>query len=71
MLKEEFRELKRSAITELIQAAADSEQVLVQAYNISVHKNDQLACFLSDGNHCIKAFFKNKSIIQPSIIFLI
>lgn len=65
MIKSEFRQLQRNGVVELCQAAAEQEGVLVQAYNITLGKNDKLSCLISDGRFCIKTFFKEKNVIVP------
>ena len=65
MIKSEFRQLQRNGVTELCQTSAEQEEVLVQAYNIVLGKNDKLSCLISDGRFCIKAFFKEKNVLIP------
>lgn len=65
MIKSQFKNLHRNAITEICQASSQQEELIVQAYNIAIGKNDKLSCLISDGRFCIRAFFKEKNVIAP------
>lgn len=71
MLNPKFRQLEKQGIPKLCLAASEDEEIIVQAYNISLNKNDKLTCLISDGRHSIKAFLKDKNILKPCKLYMI
>ena len=65
MLKAQYQHLTPQAVSHLCGGSQESEDILVQVYNLTVNKNDKISCILSDGFYCVKAFLRDKSLLNP------
>lgn len=71
MLKAQYQQLTPQAVNHLCSGSQDSEDFLVQVYNITLNKNDKLSCMLSDGFYCVKGFLRDKSVLKPGTSLVI